>query len=143
MHKIKLILVLMSYLPIINIHIEWSDCKIDKCKDWNKLKSSLDVLGNETKLYSRICSSNLLAEQHGKNNDSKFGEGYSVCLLPVLLAQALHVCILFFYFSSYVFCVFVATIPHAWQKSNMNTLQQIENVTQKRHRLFRLPVFYP
>lgn len=57
----------------------------------NKLKSSLDVSGNEAKLYSRICSSNLLAEQHGKNNDSKFAEGYSVCLLPVLLAQALNV----------------------------------------------------
>ncbi len=117
MHKIKLILVLISYLPIINIHIEWSDCKIDKCKDpvdlANKLKSSLDVLGNETKLYSRICRSNQLAEQHGTNNDSKFGEGYSVCLLPLLLAQALHVCIYLFIFSSYVFSFFVATFPHA------------------------------
>lgn len=117
MHKIKHILVLRPYLSIINIHIEWSDCKIDKCKDpvdlENKLKSSLDVLGNEAKLYSRICSSNLLAEQHGRNKYSTFGEGHSVCLLPVLLAQALHVCIYLFIFSSYVFSVFVATIPHA------------------------------
>lgn len=111
----------LDRLPIINIHLGWSECKTDKCKDpenlANKLKSSLDVSGKETKFYSRICISNLLAEQHGKDNNSKFGEGYFVYLLPVLLAQALYV------FSPYIFSVFVTSIPHAWQKSSMNTLQ--------------------
>lgn len=79
------------------------DCITDKCKDpenlANEFKSSLVVSGNKAKLYSRIFSSNLLAEQHGINNSSKFGEGYSVCLLPALLAQALHVFFFFFFFS--------------------------------------------
>lgn len=85
----------------------------------SKLKSSLDVSGNEAKLYSRICSSNLLAEQHGKNNDSKFGEGYFVCLLPVLLAQALHVFFLFFFLRLLCFCSYHPT--HLTEKQHEYT----------------------
>lgn len=59
----------------------------------DKPRLPLDVEGNEAKLlfFFRISNSNLLAEHHSKSNKSKFVRGYSVCLLPVLVAQSVHV----------------------------------------------------
>lgn len=79
------------------------DCITDKCKDpenlANEFKSSLDVSGNKAKLYSRIFSSNLLAEQHGiPTAVSLVKDILSVCCLRYWLR--LCMCFFLFFFST-------------------------------------------